>query len=178
MRTTDRCVALSCLVLLLSWLAPCAEVSAVRADGQLTLEDLAFLAGCWQGTIGEGTTIREAFTAPLGGLMLGSSQTVADGATVSFEYLRIEETEEGVFYRPSPGGRETVSFQLVAEGSGGSSDSALAVFENLAHDFPQRIVYDLADDGVTLVARIEDESGETSRSFPMTAVPCRGDGED
>ena len=43
-----------------------------------------------------------------------------------------------------------------------------AVFENDAHDFPQRIRY--ARDGDTLTATISDMSGEQSFSFVWTRV--------
>jgi hypothetical protein len=40
------------------------------------------------------------------------------------------------------------------------------VFENLEHDFPQRIIYSRSGD--TLTARIEDESGEKSMEWVWT----------
>ena len=46
-------------------------------------------------------------------------------------------------------------------------------FEDLAHDFPQRIVYRKGD-ASTIVARIEGvvNGKEKSRDFPMKRVPC------
>jgi len=56
------------------------------------------------------------------------------------------------------------------------------IFENAAHDFPQRIIYRLNDDG-SLLARIEGKRGGELKGvdFPMRRAPCpapaaRGDG--
>lgn len=46
------------------------------------------------------------------------------------------------------------------------------VFENLQHDFPQRIIYTRA--GATLRARVESADGKKAQDFPMTAVACPG----
>jgi predicted enzyme related to lactoylglutathione lyase len=121
------------------------------------LEPVAFLAGSWRGA--GGTQAHEEYwTPPEGGTMLGCSRLVRDGRTASFEYLRIERDGDGLVYQASPGGRPATPFRMV------HAERGKAVFENLEHDFPQRITYWLDDDGV-LHARIEDESGAKRRDF-------------
>ncbi len=67
---------------------------------------------------------------------------------VSFEFFRIQATDEGTFYFASPRSRPPVAFKLVELGE------RRAVFENREHDFPQRILYWL-DAAGALHARIE-----------------------
>src|SRR6266850_2648121 len=116
-----------------------------------TIADLAFMAGSWSGV--EGTTeMDEHWTAPGGGAMLGLHRDVAGGKMVSFEYARIEERADGVFFMASPRGKPATPFRLV------KLEGKKAVFENPEHDFPQRIIYWLEADG-SLSARIEGTQG-------------------
>jgi hypothetical protein len=130
------------------------------------IDRLAFLAGCWQGELDGGTTIRETYTTPDGGMILGNGQIVGGGATRFFEFSRISEEDGGVVYRPYPAGRESVAFPLV------TVTATEAVFENPEHDHPQRIVYRAVDGG--LVARVENLDGSRSQELAMRAVPCGG----
>jgi hypothetical protein len=73
---------------------------------------------------------------------------VKNGRMVSFEFLRIEATKEGTVYFASPRSAAATPFKLAT-----LSDRKVA-FENRTHDFPQRILYWLDDQGA-LHARIE-----------------------
>ncbi len=100
--------------------------------------------------------------------MLGMSRTVSGGKTVAFEYLRIIEEENGwISLIASPSGQETARFRMV------SMSANDVVFENPEHDFPQRIIYRLTDDG-KLLGRIEGVVDGTERvaDFPMTRTNC------
>ena len=112
-----------------------------------TLADLAWMAGSWQG-VTEGVEMEEHWTAPKGGSMIGIHRDVAKGRTMSFEFLRIEMQKEQIVYLSMPGGRSPATPFPLKEIS-----SARVVFENPAHDFPQRIIY--WKDGSDLRARIE-----------------------
>lgn len=130
------------------------------------LDGLRWLAGCWEGRWSD-SLVHEQWMKPEGGSMLGASRTVAGGETVGHEFMRIVSRDDGVVYLASPGGRTEVAFRLV------TSESHEAVFENLEHDFPQRIIYRLATDG-GLAAAIEGPvRGQTKRiEFPMKRVAC------
>lgn len=135
-----------------------------RAEGW-SLSDLAFMTGCWKGKLPNGRgTLEERYNAPTAGLILGTSQVVVDGRTTFFEFISIEQSDQGVLMIPAPMGNKSVPFKLVG---GGRS----AVFENLEHDFPKRIIYRLRDDGF-LVARIEGEKPEQAQEFVLAAEPC------
>lgn len=91
--------------------------------------------------------------------MLGLHRDVAGGKAVSFEFLRIQTTPEGIVYFASPRGAPPTPFRLVEDESG----PGRAVFENRKHDFPVRILYWLTPDGA-LHARIEGP-GEKPKAF-------------
>jgi hypothetical protein len=96
----------------------------------------------------DGGRTEEHWTQPAGGTMLGVGRTVKQGRTLFFEFLRLEEREDGVYYVALIQGQPEVGFKLVrCEGED-------AVFENLEHDYPQRILYRKNADG-SLTARIE-----------------------
>ena len=91
--------------------------------------------------------------------MFGVSRTIADGKTVFFEYLRIEQRGSETVYLAAPKGRyPPTPFKMV------HCQGKRVVFENSRHDFPQRITYWREDDG-TLHARVEgDRDGQTQSS--------------
>ena len=130
-----------------------------------SVADAGWLAGCWAGGGGD-TRSEEHWMAPDGGTMIGMNRTVKDGRTVAYELIRIVETEAGgLAFIASPSGQSTTRFELVR------IDEALLVFENLAHDFPQRITYTRTS-ADRILARIEDESGERTIDFPMRRKDC------
>lgn len=123
------------------------EESAIEVVGPpRTVSDLAWMAGTWVAHEGE-TTQEEAWSAPLGGLMLGHGRTVIGGRARFFEQLRIEERADGIVYVASPLGRASTEFRLTDGGV------RRARFENPAHDWPTAIEYELRDDG-SLAARV------------------------
>ncbi|MGH9369420.1 MAG: DUF6265 family protein [Thermoanaerobaculia bacterium] len=124
------------------------------------LAGLAWLAGDWFGTA-DGIEMEERWTEPRGGLMLGVHRDVKGAKAVSFEFLRIESTPQGIAYLSSPGGRPATPFRLV------ESKGRRVVFENPSHDFPKRILYWLGEDG-SLHARIEGDPGDKEQAMEWT----------
>ena len=130
------------------------------------LERLQWLLGSWKRE-GKSGTIHESWTRLGDRVLEGKSSRVdnAGGAHVPLEDLLLAEMGGEVFYiskvaeNPYP-----VAFRLTEIGE------RSAVFENPTHDFPQRILYELKDDG-TLLAAIEGpgESGGAPRriEFPF-----------
>jgi uncharacterized protein DUF6265 len=129
-------------------------------------DKLSWMAGCWQGQMGSGKT-QEQWMKPEGDSMLGMSRTVVNGKTPFFEFLQIKRDGEDLVYLARPQGKEPTPFKLVKLNEGA------AVFENLQHDFPQRIAYQRQIDG-SLIAAIEGEDkGKPKRvEFPMQRVKC------
>jgi hypothetical protein len=126
---------------------------------------LAWLAGCWESVLGE-TIIEEQWMRPRGGFMPGMSRTVVGGAAREHEFLDIRVDGASLVYTARPSGQAETSFRSV------EITPERLVFENLEHDFPQRIIYTRA--GLdSLVARIEGQAGGTvrGRDFPMRRAP-------
>lgn len=124
-----------------------------------TLKDLEWMSGYW--TLSQnGNTMEELWTPASGGLMLGLHRDVFSNGRMSFEYLRIAESSEGIVYLASPGGQAPTSFSMT------EVMRNKVVFENLGHDFPQRIIYSLNGDKLT--ARIEDASGDNGMEWTWT----------
>jgi len=98
---------------------------------------------------------------------MGVSRTVAGGKTVEFEFLQIHETPKGLAYTARPSGQPEATFLLASR----TADEV--VFENAAHDFPQRIRYQKTGPD-KLQARIEGTMNGKSRGvdFLYTRASC------
>lgn len=117
---------------------------------------LAWLTGHWGGEEG-GRSVEEIWTDAAGGAMFAISRTVVGGKLREFEFLRIAEHDGRLAYLASPGGRcPPTAFPLL------SAEGTSVVFENLQHDFPQRIEYKL--EGDTLNVRISGGTGDKAKS--------------
>ncbi|HUP29636.1 MAG TPA: DUF6265 family protein [Usitatibacter sp.] len=128
-------------VALLAFLA-----NAAIAQAPPRVASLDWLAGTWTQASASGT-VTESWLGPANGLMVAVNLTTTPGGRNSFEFLRIADTADSFSYHASPGGRPPVEFPLKELGT------RRVVFENAAHDFPQRILY--WRDGEALVARVE-----------------------
>jgi hypothetical protein len=123
-----------------------------------TMSDVSWIAGDWQTAPGGRRQIEEHWTAVAGGSMMGVSRTVAGDKTVEFEYLRIEQRPDAIYYVAHPKARcPGTDFKLTR------ASATEAVFENPQHDFPKRIIYRKTDDGLT--ASIDAGEGSKAMSF-------------
>ncbi len=147
------------------------RVSGSPTAGAPKLADLEFLAGVWVSDAGA-RRVEESWLCPAFDTMIGMGRTTsaATGKTVFFEYLRIESRDEGLVYVAQPKGGRATEFRLVRL-SGGT-----ATFENLAHDFPKRLVYSTSAGG-GLTARVEGDpsNGEKAEEirYRRAAGGCR-----
>jgi hypothetical protein len=104
-------------------------------------EPLAWMAGNWCGK-DEDQVLEETWTAPAGGETIGMSRTISGGRMISFEFMRIAEFDGVQALRAQPNGDEAVAFKR----TDGGVDWIR--FENKEHDYPQRIEYRKAGDGL------------------------------
>lgn len=128
---------------------------SLASNAQSSVADLGWIAGCWQ--IKEGDSVTdEQWMKPLGGMMLGVARSVLKGKVVNYEFTRLEVRDGAVYYvaKPSQNATET-AFKLVKSAAGE------VIFENLAHDFPQRIIYRRTGD--TFGARRGNERRQDQR---------------
>ena len=128
-----------------------------------TLADISWISGDWQTASGGRAQIEEHWTPAAGATMMGMSRTVAGEKTVEFEYLRIEQRADGIFYVAHPKARcPGTDFKLTR------ASASEAVFENPQHDFPKRIIYRKTDDGLT--ASIDGGEGTKSMSYAFKRI--------
>jgi Domain of unknown function (DUF6265) len=150
------------------WIAVCLFIAgtAWAQEPSPKLADLAWIAGCWQGG-GQGTEFKEQWMGPNGKTMLGMSRTVRDDSTVAYEFLRIHQEADGIYYTSNPSGQAQASFKLV------KLEGQKVEFENPDHDFPQKITYELDKKG-NLSATISGRNkGAYQRvNFPMLKATC------
>lgn len=134
-----------------------AALLLVAATPAASVDDLAWLAGSWVQE-GEGRWTEESWTSPRGGVMLGHSRSGRGDRLREWEFLRLQADGEGrLSYIAQPGGGAPVAFALVDRGP------SSAVFENAAHDYPQRIAY--VRGGDTLTATISLRDGSQARGW-------------
>ena len=153
---------------------PEAKPAEQKAPDGDALAPLAWLEGCWRGTVNR-REYREHWMPLRGNLLVGVSQTVAQGKTQGFEYLRLELRPDGVYYVASPSGKTESAFRLAGEtiDAGGDRKDQIFTFVNPALDFPQKITYRRASDG-WLYAGLEGKAGGAERqvTYPMRRIDC------
>lgn len=150
------------------------SVQAVSEDGPATvvasptpteiLSSLGWLEGNWLGEV-DGRLWETIYGSPDGGQILSMSKEIVDGKLVFFEFERFSTSATDVLLWPYPAGRNSVSFRLVEHDAGRQR----AVFENLAHDFPKRIVYERTGDLLEIDVTGE-RRGEPS-GFTLLLIP-------
>lgn len=142
------------------------DQSRVGSAATMSIRALGWLQGCWQQANAR-RIVDEQWMTPRGGLMMGMSRTVQGDSVAEHEVLHIRETAGLVVYHAEPSGQQPTDFTAIS-----LSDSQVT-FENLAHDFPQRVMYRRrgAD---SLVARIEGIRNGQLRGidFPSRRVSC------
>ena len=134
-----------------------APLAASLATPQVDLRpDLGWMAGYWLSCEGD-RQVAETWSPPRLNLMAGTSITVRDGR-VGWELSRIAPADAApdapLAYFAQPEGQAPATFPVIESGPG------RVVFQQAAHDFPRRVIYER--DGDVLNARIEGEiDGQT-----------------
>ena len=139
-------------------------LAASLAGPPATIDQLAWLKGCWIQTRPNGV-VEELWMGPGGGVMLGLGRTLRDGKLRDHEFVRIVEADGSLAYIAAPSGQDKATFPLK------SLTPDEAVFEDLAHDFPQRVIYRrVGPDAVT--GRIEGQIGGQAKSVDFPYKRC------
>ena len=115
---------------------------------------VSLFEGTWKMETGEGS-IFEEWEKASDSLFTGISYAVKDGDTIILESLKLKYTDGKLCYAPTVQGQnegQEILFPLKEY----LATEKKFVFENIAHDFPQRIIYHFVDDK-NLNARIEGE---------------------
>ena len=130
--------------------------AALQADLR---PDLGWMSGYWLSCEG-GREVAETWSVPRLNLMAGTSITVRNGQ-VGWELSRIAptgpEASAPFAYFAHPEGQALTVFPVI------ESAPNRVVFQQSAHDFPQRVIYER--DGDVLNARIEGEIEGQARAI-------------
>ena len=129
-----------------------------------TVDDLAWLTGCWELTRGT-RHVTEQWMRPEGGTLMGMSRTTADGKTLEYEFIVIREAAGALEFVAKPSGQPEAVFRSTRVAA------REVVFENPAHDFPTRITYRASADGV--YAAVEGDVNAKRRVIEFPYLRCR-----
>ncbi len=143
-----------------------ASLAATPPAPAAPIDRLGWMTGCWMQVRTNGR-VDEQWMAPGGGVMLGMSRTLKDGKVREYEFLRIAPGADGrLSFIANPSGQAEAAFPLK------DLTDDTVVFEDPAHDFPQRILYKRIDAN-TIIGRIEGQIGGVARStdYPYTRCP-------
>jgi Tol biopolymer transport system component len=143
------------------------SLSSISQAQQSPIDRLSWLAGCWELRAPDRVTM-EMWMPPMGGTMLGASRTVIGTVTREFEQLRISTRGDTLVYTAIPSGQKETDFKTTA------TSAVPIAFENLAHDFPQRIIYRQAGPD-SVIARVEGPGANNTtrgQNFPMRRASC------
>ena len=150
------------------------EAVAAKAPDAAALASLAWLEGCWHGAVNQ-REFREQWMPLRGGLLIGVSQTVVQGKTQDYEYLRVESRPDGIYYVALPSDRKEIAFRLAERTVDRTNDrnDQIFTFVNAASEFPQKIIYRRASEG-WLYAAVEGKIDGLDKlvTYPMRRIGC------
>lgn len=151
-----------------------AEGGAGKGEGATAeagpLAALAWLAGCWQGTVNQ-REFREQWLPLRGGMLVGAGQQAMRGQMQDYEYLRLEARTDGVYFSQFSGDRKETSFKLA--GTTTEEKDTIFTFANTADAFPERLVYRRGIDGwlyETIEGRVA--GAEKKVIYPLRRIDC------
>ena len=132
------------------------------------IDQLAFMAGCWQGPFGDQVN-QEMWMRPAAGTMLGTARNEKGIQTTFTEFAMIHVNNGKLAITVQSGmTSDKTTFPMVTLKSGE------VVFENPQHDFPQRILYrSTGRNG--LFAKVDGmmKGKPAAEEFPMKRVSCK-----
>lgn len=144
-------------------------IAPTRADAA-PLASLAWLEGCWQGTVNQ-REFREQWLPLRGGMLIGAGQSVLGGRMQDYEYLRLEARDGAIFFTQFSGDRKELSFRLA--GTTTDNKDTIFTFANTARTYPAKLIYRRGIDG-WLYETIDGPLGGKDRTvvYPLRRVDC------
>lgn len=134
------------------------------------LAPLSWLTGCWWGDVNK-HEFREYWHPLRGDMMIGVSRLALPERVTSFEYLRLENRADGVFYVNAPKGRNEVAFKLTSTRKEG--DDEIFTFTVDGDAFPTSITYRRAGGGWLYVEVAGKAQGKDHKvTYPFRRVSC------
>ncbi len=136
------------------------SLGACNDPNQESINKMKWLEGEWiKEEEGESAIEIWKFDSP--SKLQGDGSILLNGDTVFSERMYIETLNSEIVYTAIPSGKKATEFKLVLQ-----EDKRLE-FENLEHDFPQRIIYWQENEN-TLNARITGLVNNSTKSFDFS----------
>jgi hypothetical protein len=159
--------------------APAAGQQAAEVSGtpvKATVDQLAWVAGAWTGTLGD-RTIEQHWSAPLAGSIIAMYRSIRNGRPTLYELLAIEQEGDGVVLRIkhfAPGAGlvgqeakdESMNHALV------HLESRKAVFEGGTAGSPVRVTFTSPDPAaLTIVVERQRDGKPIATEFKYSRLP-------
>ena len=129
------------------------------------LDKAKWLIGSWRGVIGEGVSV-ESWYKQNDSTYMGAGLFIKGHVNLSDESIKLYQIGDDLYYEPTVKGQnggKPVTFKMAL------ITPTKMVFENMQHDFPQRITYtQYTDDSMVASISGTDKGMVRSESFPMT----------
>ena len=133
-----------------------------------SIHDVSWLQGCWEMRDGD-RVVEERWMPPRAGSMIGVGRTTRGEKLVEHEFIVLTERDGRLAYEAHPSGQATATFMSKP------ITGREAVFEDQAHDFPQRVGYKSTGPGQLLAWVEGTANGKTRRiEFAYRLVNCVG----
>ena len=121
-----------------------------------------WLAGGWSAEAADGAWVEEWWTPPRAGLMMGAGRSGKAGKLDWWEHTRIEQTGGKLRFCALPKGQAGACFEAT------KVRAQEIVFENPAHDFPNRVTY--RREGDELFAEVSGKAGANVQRWRFKKV--------
>jgi len=140
--------------------------ASIAGAHTVTITDVVWLQGRWEQRDGD-RLVEERWMPPRAGSMFGVGRTTRGEKLVEYEFIVLTERDGRLAYEAHPSGQAAATF--MSKPISGRE----VVFEDLMHDFPQRVGYKSSGPG-QLLAWVEGMSGGRTRriEFAYRQVNC------
>ncbi|MEO9137095.1 MAG: DUF6265 family protein [Casimicrobiaceae bacterium] len=134
------------------------------------LVPLAWLEGCWQGTVNQ-REFREQWMPLRDGILIGTGQQVLRNSLQDYEFLRLEARPDGVYFTQFSGDRTDASFKLASTTT--DDKDTIFTFANTVDAFPSRLIYRRGTGG-WLYETIEGSPDGADKKviYPLRRINC------
>lgn len=149
---------------------PPADTSSASAD--VSLDKLAFVAGCWAGTVGE-DKLQECWIGPEGDSMLGGFRWIKGGKLWMSEHLTFVDEGEHIVFHLRHFGADSKAWEekdapITAQLE--SLEGTRAVFKDLK-EANRKFAYELTESGELHISIIDEKDGQPrTRTFKFTRM--------
>ncbi|MDY0077227.1 MAG: DUF6265 family protein [Bacteroidales bacterium] len=124
-------------------------------------ETIYKLAGDWKTT--KGPAMYESWKIAVDSSLLGSAFSINGSDTLMIEKMQLIRLGDSLVYKVNVGSQKTVSFGLA------KATKNSWIFENKAHDYPNRIIYKMLNDSI-LHAQTENSAGNKVVAFHLKKI--------